>query len=77
MKAANETLFRAEILFSVGIEDKHTGERSCLKIWAENEHQATASIRDLVCFGGCYRWTGTGPMHNDSGEIITRKLHKE
>ena len=60
-------------LYRVGIKDKMTGEEIKLRVWAENNHAATSSLNRTLIGPGCeYRWTGTGPEHDDRGNLITR-----
>ena len=61
-----------EHLYSVGMEDRETGERLNLKVWAENTDATTHKITNAL-FGayGPYRWTGSGPIYRNN-ELVTR-----
>lgn len=62
-----------EHLYQVGLEDKRTGERINLRIWAESTDAATHKITNAA-FGayGEYRWTGSGPLY-ENNQLITRE----
>lgn len=63
-----------EQLFSVGIKDKRTGEKTNLRIWAKNVDEATSKICGvLLGFDTEYIWTGSGPVH-ENNEVITREI---
>lgn len=61
-----------EYLYSVGMEDRETGERLNLKVWAEYTDAATHKLTTAL-FGayGPYRWTGTGPIYRNN-KLVTR-----
>lgn len=62
-----------EQLFSVGIKDKRTGEKTNLRIWAKNVDEATSKICGvLLGFDTEYAWTGSGPVYGNN-EVITRE----
>lgn len=64
-----------QILYRVGIKHKKTGEEIKLQVWAEDNHQATSRISSALFGPGCeYRWTGTGPEHDERGNLITREV---
>jgi len=62
-----------EHLYEVGIQDKRTGKKFDLRIWAENTDAATHKVTDAL-FGadGEYRWTGSGPLYKDN-KLIARE----
>ena len=64
-----------EVLYRVGIKHKKTGEELKLKVWAMCNAEATHSLNRILIGPGCeYRWTGTGPEHDDRGNLITREV---
>lgn len=64
-----------EILYRVGIRHRKTGEELTLHVWAENNHKATAKLAGSLFGPECvYRWTGTGPEHDERGNVITREV---
>ena len=63
-----------QILYRVGLIHKKTGDCITLMVWAENNHEATHKLVSLLGPGGEYRWTGTGPEHDDRGNVITREV---
>ena len=63
------------ILYRVGIKHKKTSEEITLCVWAPNNHAATTSLNKTLIGPGCeYRWTGTGPEHDERGNLITREV---
>lgn len=63
-----------EYLYSIGIVDRRTGERSDLRVWGKNLEEATHKLTSaLFDFYGEYRWTGTGPAHDENGNLISRE----
>lgn len=64
-----------QTLYRVGIKHRKTGEEIKLRVWATNNNEATHSLNDVLIGPGCeYRWTGTGPEHDDRGNLITREV---
>ena len=63
-----------QILYQVGIKHRKTGEELKLRVWAECNTMATAGLRGVIGPGTEYRWTGTGPVHDERGNIITREV---
>ena len=64
-----------QTLYRVGIKHKKTGEEIKLRVWAENNTKATGSLTKTLIGPDCeYRWTGTGPEHDDNGNLITREV---
>lgn len=63
-----------EQLFSVGIQHIKTGERINLEVWAKNVHEATHGLRGVIDWNTQYRWTGSGPVYDNSGKVITREV---
>lgn len=63
-----------EQLFSVGIQHIKTGEKINLEVWAKNVHEATHGLRGVIDWNTQYRWTGSGPVYDDNGKIITREV---
>lgn len=61
-----------EQLFSVGIQHIKTGERINLEVWAKNVHEATIGLHGVISWNTQYRWTGSGPAHDENGKVITR-----
>ena len=62
-----------EHLYEVGLEDRKTGERINLKVWATSTSSATHGLsKTLLGAYGPYRWTGTGPVY-ENNELVTRK----
>lgn len=67
-----------QTLYRVGIKHKKTGEEIKLRVWAEDNHKATSSLNRTLIGPGCeYRWTGTGPEHDERGNLITREVAEE
>ncbi|MBO5917374.1 MAG: hypothetical protein J6Q14_01235 [Oscillospiraceae bacterium] len=49
-----------------------------LRVWAMCNAEATHSLnRTLIGPSNEYRWTGTGPEHDERGNIITREVDAE
>ena len=65
-----------EYLYNIGIVYRRTGEKSDLRVWAKNVDDATYKITDAL-FGayGEYIWTGTGPAHDENGNLISREYN--
>ena len=62
-----------EHLYEVGLQDKRTGEKINLRIWAENTDAATHKITSaLLGAHGEYRWTGSGPLY-ENNKLISRE----
>ena len=62
-------------LYRVGIKHKKTCEEITLRVWAPNNHSATTSLNKTLIGPGCeYHWTGTGPEHDERGNLITREV---
>lgn len=61
-----------EQLFSVGIQHIRTGEKMNLQVWAESVDRATWGLRGLIASDTEYRWTGSGPVHDENGDCIFR-----
>ncbi len=62
-------------LYRVGIKHMKTSEEITLRVWAPNNHAATTSLNKTLIGPGCeYRWTGTGPEHDERGNLITREV---
>ncbi len=63
-----------EYLYSIGLKDNRTKARFNLRVWAKNVDDATSKITDaLLGVCGEYRWTGTGPEHDENGDLISRE----
>ena len=63
-----------QTLYQVGIKHLKTGEELKLQVWAECNTMATADLHGVISPGSEYRWTGTGPVHDERGNIITREV---
>ena len=64
-----------QTLYRVGIRHIKSGENMTLRVWAECNTAATHSLNRILIGPDCeYRWTGTGPEHDDRGNIITREV---
>ena len=64
-----------QTLYRVGIKHKMTGEEIKLRVWAADNTKATHSLVGTLIGPECeYRWTGTGPEHDDRGNLITREV---
>lgn len=63
-----------EQLFSVGIQHIKTGERINLEVWAKNVNEATMNLSGVISWNTQYRWTGSGPVYDDNGKVITREI---
>lgn len=61
-----------EQLFSVGIQHIKTGEKIDLQVWAESVDKATWGLEGIIAAGTEYRWTGSGPVHDENGDCIFR-----
>jgi hypothetical protein len=61
-------------LYRVGVKHKKTGEELKLRVWAQDNHTATHQLVALSGPGCEYRWTGTGPEHDERGNLITREV---
>ena len=68
---------KTEILFSVGMRDNETDEKIHLKVWAENCDEATKKCIVLFKWDACYRWIGTGAVHDENGHAFTREKNEE
>lgn len=67
-----------QTLYRVGIKHIKTGEELKLHIWAERNTEATHRLNHILIGPDCeYRWTGTGPEHDERGNIITREVAAE
>ena len=62
-----------QILFSVGIQHKKTGEKINLEVWAESVEKATYELGGVISYDTQYRWTGTGPVY-ENNEVVTREI---
>jgi len=60
-----------EVLYSVWIEHKETGEKIKLEVWAENGDKATYELRGVISYNTRYRWTGTCPLY-ENNDVISR-----
>lgn len=58
----------------MGIQHITTGEKIELEVWAKNVDEATMELRGVISYNTQYRWTGSGPVHDDHGYIITREI---
>jgi len=63
-----------EQLFIVGIQHIKTGEKIKLEVWAKNVHEATMGLRGVISWNTQYRWTGSGPVYDDNGNVIIREV---
>jgi len=61
-----------EQLFVVGIRHIKTNEKIELQVWADCVDSATHGLRGLISYDTEYRWTGSGPVYDEHGQIITR-----
>ena len=68
---------KKEILFSVGMRDNSTDEKIYLKVWAETGDEATKKCTVLFKWDACYRWIGTGAVHDEDGHAFTREVEVE
>lgn len=67
-----------QTLYRVGIKHEKTGEEIKLHVWAVNNDGATYSLNRSLIGPRCeYRWTGTGPEHDERGNLITREVAEE
>lgn len=63
-----------EHLYAVGIQEKKTGGKLQLQVWAKNADEATHKLTgSLIGYYCQYRWTGTSPVYEDN-KIVTRKV---
>lgn len=62
-----------EQLYEVGIKHKETDQKINLQVWAKNVNEATWGLRGLIGPYTEYVWTGSGPIYDDNGEVITRE----
>lgn len=59
-----------ERLYSVGVQNKRTGERFSLDVWADTNEHATAKLLDsLIGIDKPYAWTGTGPVYVENQTV--------
>lgn len=64
-----------QTLYRVSIKHRKTGEEIKLRVWAENNTRATGSLTRILIGPDCeYRWAGTGPEHDEKGNLITREV---
>lgn len=68
---------KRELLYSVGIRDRETDEKISLKVWATNCDEATNKCIDIINYNACYRWTGTGPIYDEKGNLVTREVEEQ
>ncbi len=61
-------------LYKIGMAHRKTGEKIYLEVWAENVDEATNKCNFLFDCEGQYRWTGSGPVHDEHGEIPSKVL---
>lgn len=61
-------------LYSVGMEHKETGEKIHLEVWAEDVDKATDECCFLFGYDAQYRWTGSGPVCDENGEIQSKQI---
>ena len=65
---------KKERLYSVGIQDKKTGEKIKLQVWALNTDEATVKLASSLIGYHCqYRWIGTSPVY-ENNKIVTHKV---
>lgn len=64
---------KREVLYSVGIQHKKTGEKLNLEVWAENVDKATNELRGVISYNTMYRWTGTSPLY-ENNDVISRMV---
>lgn len=64
-----------EMLYRVGIQNKRTGERQHVEVWAESNEEATSKLlNSLIGFDKPYAWTGTGPLYVNN-QIVQREVN--
>lgn len=61
-------------LFKVGIKHKETGEKLSLQVWAANVNEAAWELRGVIGPYAEYAWTGSGPVHDDQGNVIVKDI---
>lgn len=63
-----------QYLYKIGLEDKRTGEKLSVKVWAKNKEEAGKSLDGwLTGWDGEYRWTGAvSEVHDEDGKVISR-----
>lgn len=61
-------------LYRVNMIHKRTDEKVSLEVWAENVDKATNKCNFLFDYDGQYRWTGSGPVHDESGKIPSKEV---
>lgn len=60
-------------LYRVNMIHQKTNEKIALEVWAGNVDEATHKCNFLFGFEGQYRWTGSGPIYDESGEIPSKR----
>ena len=69
------TMGMKEILYRVSLKDKRTGERFKVHVWGKNCSEASGQLCGvLVGHDREYIWEGTGPEHDEHGNIISREV---
>lgn len=55
-------------LYQIGMIDRLTGEKTNLKVFADNTDAATRKATSMGLFGtnGPYRWTSTDPLYKNN-----------
>ena len=63
-----------EMLYSVGVKNKRTGETLNLEVWGESNMQATGKLLgSLIGIDKPYAWTGTNPIYVNN-EVVQREV---
>jgi len=61
-------------LYRVSMIHTKTNAKISLEVWAENVDEATNKCNFLFDYEGQYRWTGSGPVHDENGKIPTKEI---
>lgn len=61
-------------LYRVGMVHKKTNEKVSLQVWAGHVDEATHKCNFLFGPDGQYRWTGSGPVHDENGKIPSKEV---
>lgn len=61
-------------LYRVSMIHQKTNEKISLEVWAENVDEATHKCNFLFNYEGQYRWTGSGPVHDENGKIPSKEV---
>lgn len=61
-------------LYRVNMVHQKTNEEVSLEVLAGNVDEATHKCNFLFNYGGQYRWAGSGPVHDENGEIPSKEM---